>query len=133
MLEHAEQAGAHVRRTTRDIDLLIRPENLAAVKTAVEEIGYNLEGGVLPIGFGELHPCDVHRISKVVGKTLATLDLILVNPSLEPAWESRQRYHWQNQELWVVSRMGLGVMKRLSHRPGDLVDLDNLGIDTHGT
>ena len=115
-------------RATQDIDLLIRPENLTAVKNAVEEIGYNLEGGVIPVGFGETHSCDVHRISKVLGKTLVTLDLVLVNPSLERAWESRLKYNLQGQHIWVVSREGLGVMKRLSHRPIDLIDLENLGI-----
>ena len=115
-------------RFTQDVDLLIRSESLSAVKNAVEEIGYNLEGGVIPVGVGEAIPCEVHRISKVVGKVLATLDLILVNASLEPAWESRQKYELQGQELWVVSREGLGVMKRLAHRPQDLIDLENLGI-----
>lgn len=115
-------------RFTQDIDLLIRPEDTLAVKSAVEEIGYNLEGGVLPMGFGEVHPLDIHRISKAVGKSLVTLDLILVNPTLEPAWNSRRQYNWNDETLWVVSREGLGLMKRLSHRPIDLIDLENLGI-----
>lgn len=115
-------------RFTQDIDLLIRPEDLSEVISAIEAIGYNLEGGVIPLGFGEAHPLDVHRISKAVGKSLVTLDLILVNPTLESAWNSRRQYDWNHETLWVVSREGLGVMKRLSRRPLDLIDLENLGI-----
>lgn len=115
-------------RFTQDIDLLVRPEHLDKLLNAVNEIGYNLEGGVIPVGVDEAHPCDIHRISKVVGKSLATLDLIPVNALLEPAWETRETYDLQGQSLWVVSRDGLGVMKRLSRRRNDLNDLENLGI-----
>lgn len=118
-------------RATQDIDLLIRAEHLDSVVSAVRELGFNLEGGTLPVEFGEVHPCEIHRISKAVEKLLVTLDLLVVNPSLEPAWESRHKYNLQGQALWVVSREGLGVMKRLSHRPIDLVDLENLGIPTN--
>ena len=115
-------------RFTQDIDLLVRPESVTVVKSVVEKLGYNLEGGVIPVGVGETHPCEVHRISKPIGTSLATLDLVLVNPSLEAAWESRQKYDLQGQELWIVSREGLGAMKRLSRRRNDLLDLENLGI-----
>ncbi len=115
-------------RFTQDIDLLIRPEDVERLMQAVNEIGYHLDGGAIPVGFGEAHPCDIHRISKVVDKSLVTLDAILVNPALERAWDTRQQYNLHGQELWVVSRDGLGVMKRLSRRPIDLIDLKNLGL-----
>lgn len=120
-------------RATQDIDLLIQPANLDAVMNAVNEIGYNLEGGAIPLGFGETHPLDVHRISKAAGKELITLDLVLVNPTLEPAWESRLHRPWNGQPLWVVSKDGLGIMKRLSRRLHDLADLQMLGIPTDET
>jgi hypothetical protein len=119
----------HVR-ATQDIDLLIRPEHLDSVFAAVRPLGFHLEGGCIPLGFGEQHPLDVHRISKAVGRELVTLDLILVNPTLEPAWDSRQLHPWNGRELCVVSRAGLGIMKRLSRRPLDLDDLNRLGIPT---
>lgn len=115
-------------RATQDIDVLVRPEHLDAVMKAVGEIGYNLEGGVIPLGFGEAHALDMHRISKAAGKELVTLDVVLVNPTLEPAWNSRIQADWNGRQLWVVSPEGLGVMKRLSRRPHDLVDLQHLGI-----
>ena len=117
-------------RATQDIDLLVRPEHLERVMNAVSEIGYHVEGGVIPLGVGAAHPREVHRISKVVDKELVTLDIVLVNPALEPAWNSREHVLWNDGNLWVVSKVGLGVMKRLSRRPNDLVDLQMLGIPT---
>lgn len=115
-------------RATQDIDVLVRPEHLHAVTKAVGEIGYNLEGGVIPPDFGESHPLEVHRICKAVGEELVTLDFVLVNPTLKAAWNARIKADWNGQRLWVVSPKGLGVMKRLSRRPHDLVDLQQLGI-----
>jgi hypothetical protein len=115
-------------RATRDIDLLIRAEDCSAIIRTVGLLGFDIEGGVIPLGFGEEHELNVHRISRVVGRELVTLDLVVVNPTLEPAWNSKSEVDWNGQRLWVVSRDGLGVMKRLSRRPQDLLDLEKLGI-----
>lgn len=115
-------------RATKDIDLLVQSKDVELILQTVEEIGFNLEGGTIPVGFGETHPCEVRRVSKVTGKRLTTLDLIVVNPPLEAAWNSRERVSWDGQPLWTVSRDGLGIMKRLARRPSDLNDLQNLGI-----
>lgn len=119
----------HVR-ATQDIDLLIRPEHLDRVFAAVHPLGFTLEGGCIPLGFGEEHPLDVHRISKAVGRELITLDLVLVNPTFETVWNRRELFEWESRKLSVVSREGLGVMKRLSGRRRDLDDLEQLGIST---
>lgn len=115
-------------RTTRDIDLLIQPADLDRTLDCVRGVGYNLEGGMIPLGFGEPFERDLFRISKALGSELMTLDLLLVNPLLESAWSTRSQYEWQGEQLTVVSREGLAVMKRLSRRPQDLVDLERLGI-----
>ena len=122
----------HVR-ATQDIDFLVRPEHISTLMSALAEIGYTLEGGVIPVGYGEEHPCDIHRVSKVVGNQLVTLDLVVTNPTLEPAWEGRQQRELQGEMISVVSREGLGIMKRLSKRPNDLSDLRALGIPTDET
>lgn len=118
---------------TQDIDFLVRPEHLSAVMNAVGEIGYTFSGGIIPAGDRKAHPCEIHRLSKIVAKEWVTLDFVLANPSLEPAWESRQKQEWLGEPIWVVSRDGLGVMKRLSHRPIDLSDLQALGIPVNET
>ncbi len=115
-------------RTTRDIDLLIRTEDLPHILGCVRPLGYNLEGGMLPVGHGEPYERNIFRVSKAAGKDLLTLDLALVNPLLEEAWQTRQAYEWNGRTVQVVSRAGLSQMKRLSGRPQDLVDLDRLGI-----
>lgn len=116
-------------RTTRDIDLLIQPDDLDRTLKCVDGLGYNLEGGRIPLGAGEGFEQELVRISKAVGRDLVTLDLLLVDPLYEPAWLSRGHYDWQGETLTVVSREGLAIMKRLSGRPQDLVDLQRLGID----
>ncbi len=120
-------------RTTRDIDLLIQPKDLDRTLECVHGVGYNLEGGTIPLGTGEGFEQELVRISKAVGRELMTLDLLLVDPLYEPAWASRSQFVWLDENLTVVSRDGLAIMKRLSGRPQDLVDLQRLGIDSDDT
>ena len=115
-------------RATRDIDLLILREDLDRVLVAARRCGFNLEGGMLPMGAGEPFPRDIFRISKVVGKDLVTLDLLIVNPLLQQAWDARESYEWQGRTLQAVSPAGLYVMKKLAGRPQDLVDLQRMGL-----
>lgn len=115
-------------RTTRDIDLLVLESDLPQILDCVRVLGYNLDGGMIPLGHGEPYERNVYRISKAQGRDLMTLDLVLVNPLLQRAWETRERYTWTDRQIEVVSRLGLAEMKRLSGRPQDLVDLERLGI-----
>lgn len=115
-------------RTTRDIDLLVLEADLERILVCVRGLNYNLDGGLIPLEFGEPFERNVYRVSKAEGRDLMSLDLVLVNPLLQRAWETRERYTWQGREIDVVSRLGLGDMKRLSGRPQDLVDLERLGI-----
>ena len=115
-------------RATKDIDLLILREDLASVLDAVRQCGFNLEGGILPMGAGEPFERDIFRISKVIDKKLLTLDLLIVNPLLQRAWEAREYYEWQGVKLQAVSPAGLYVMKKLAGRPQDIVDLQRLGM-----
>ncbi len=115
-------------RATKDIDLLIRREDLAGVLDVARGCGFNLEGGILPMGAGERFPSDIFRIPKVLDQKLLTLDLLIVNPLLQQAWEAREYFEWQGVTLQAVSSAGLYVMKKLAGRPQDLVDLQRLGL-----
>jgi hypothetical protein len=117
----------HVR-ATRDIDLLIRPEALDLVKATLATRGYVLEAGPIPFGAGTPVERRLHRVSKVEGASLLTLDLLLVTPVFERVWSRRTRAGWRGRDLWVVSLDGLGIMKRLAGRPQDLADLEQLGV-----
>lgn len=122
-------------RTTRDIDLLIQPDDLDRTLDCVRPLGYVLEGGLIPLGFGEPHERNVYRISKASGTELMTLDLVLVNPLLAEAWNTREEFTMTGETFIVVSPAGLAIMKRLSGRRQDLVDLEQLGLmsDDHPT
>ncbi len=115
-------------RTTKDIDLLIERADLEAILEIVRKCGFILEGGILPMGAGEPFPRDIFRISKVIGKELLTLDLLIVNPLLQQAFEAREYYEWLGVRLQAVSPAGLYVMKKLAGRTQDIADLQRLGL-----
>lgn len=60
------------------------------------------------------------------GGARLTLDLILVDDNLKPAWESRTMLAFGERKLWVISRDALIAMKTLSNRPQDLADIARL-------
>ena len=108
-------------RFTYDIDLLIQPHDLPEAIIAAKSCGFVDETGRIPLG-----PCVAHRIVKMLDNDHLVLDLVLVSDVLEPVWESRVEYHWQDQRLSVVSASGLAMMKRMSGREQDLLDVKML-------
>jgi len=119
-------------RFTQDIDLLIRPEDLQWVSQITRDCGFILESGRIPLGAGEPFPRDLYRMSKVVDNELVTVDLMLVNPLLQPAWDSKREFLIHDEPVFVVSRSGLAIMKRLAGRGKDLIDLEELGLSDEG-
>jgi hypothetical protein len=117
----------HVR-ATRDIDLLLPSEQLDAARAALRPLGFDIDAGPIPFGIGTDRERVLHRVSRIVGSQLSTVDLMVVTPVLEPAWTSRVRARWRSRDVWTVSLDGLTRMKRLAGRPQDLADLDNLGL-----
>ena len=118
-------------RFTRDIDLLIRRNELDEVLEVVKKRGFTIEAGTIPIGGKSKEKTEIVRISKVDESDLLTLDLVLVSPGLEDVWENRELFHWLGREVVVVSREGLMKMKRLAGRDQDLLDLKMLGMNDH--
>jgi hypothetical protein len=115
-------------RLTRDIDLLLREEDLERAREALEDLGYTLPSGILPFDLGKPTERKVFRVTKVEGKDHMTLDLVLVSPFLEDVWRGRERHLVEGRTLRVVSREGLAKMKRAAGRPQDLADLSQLGL-----
>ena len=109
-------------RFTKDIDVLVLAADIDAVVRAVATLGFDLDSGVLPFDAGGPNAREVRRISKAEGTELLTLDLLIVSPILEPAWESRGLFEWEGRQVPVVSRAGLAAMKRLAGRDQDLLD-----------
>lgn len=115
-------------RFTKDIDILIRPEDLEQVLEVVRNQTFLIEAGRMPFGEEGQNRREIYRISKIEGEEILTLDFILVSPILEDVWEGREIFEWKGREVQVVSPEGLLKMKRLSGRDQDILDLKKLGL-----
>jgi len=111
-------------RATFDIDILIRPESLENIYKIAARYGYDIRG--LDMSFKE-RAVEIRRVSKIDddGEVLS-LDLLLVTPKVEDVWETKEKFIWQDRELWIVSRDGLIKMKILAGRAKDLIDIDRI-------
>lgn len=105
-------------RATKDIDLLVRPEDVARAKAAVSGCGYTLEA--LPMRFSD--GMEMHRVSKIAAGQLMTVDFLLVNANLEGVWQSRESHEIENASVRVISRQALIAMKLSAGRPIDQHD-----------
>lgn len=115
-------------RFTKDIDLLVEAESLVAVKAAIAPLGYTLDAGCIPFGVGTDRAREVHRVSRIEGTEVFTLDLLVLPQALADVWRSRELYRWQDRSVTVVSLEGLARMKRWAGRPQDRADLAGLGL-----
>ena len=113
-------------RATKDIDLLIRREDLKRVETLAEEVGFSIRAGIIPFGTGTPDAREIFRTSKVIDNVVVPLDLMLVAPSLEEVWKNRVVAEFDGEHIVVVSREGLTAMKRAAGRPQDLLDIEKL-------
>ena len=109
-------------RATKDIDLLVQPADLERAKQAVRESGY--AHVALPMRFSD--GMQLHRVSKLESGSLVTVDLILVDANLQPAWESRVRHDLEMVSISVVSRDALIAMKLAAGRPQDQANVIKL-------
>ncbi len=109
-------------RATADLDLLVLPQELATALDLARRRGYTIEA--LPMTFAD--GTEMRRVTKVEGAEALTLDLLLVDETLRPVWETRIRVPTKRAELWVVSREGLIQMKAAAGRPQDLADIARL-------
>ncbi len=113
-------------RFTKDIDILIRPEELDHAREQLAKIEYDLEAGTFRFNTGTSKENSMYRVSRAVETELMTLDLMLVAPVFEKVWADREVIQLGNQSLKVVSKQGLISMKEVAGRPQDLADIDAL-------
>jgi predicted nucleotidyltransferase len=110
-------------RATKDIDLLIQPDSLTRAMAAARTCGFALEA--LPMEFKD--GTTIQRVNKVdKDGNLMTVDFMLVDRNLAPAWESRRRLPFGGEHVVVISREALISMKALAARPQDIADIQNL-------
>ena len=112
-------------RATVDIDLLILAEDLDKVWRTAQNLGYDVEG--LPLNFHD-GTIQIRRISKIdkESKRLFTIDFLLVTEPLKEVWKDRQLIEWEDGKIWAVSREGLILLKTISGREQDLLDIKKL-------
>jgi hypothetical protein len=113
-------------RLTRDLDLLIKPNDLEAAKTALASVGFSIPGGLIPFDTGKAHERHVFRLSKRIGDELLTVDLLLLPNFLQNVWKDRETYDVDKTPVTVVDRSGLITMKKIAGRHQDLSDIENL-------
>lgn len=109
-------------RHTADIDLLIEAGSLAEVIEVAKQQGFVF--GAAPMAFSD--GVEVHRWSKISSGEVLTLDLMIVTPGYQSAWETRERIPLSGLTISVLSREGLIQMKLVAGRPKDLMDVENL-------
>ena len=109
-------------RATTDIDLLIERQNLESAVRVAAQLGFTF--AALPMKFSD--GTEVQRVTRIAGTETLTLDYLLVNESLEPAWKSRVRLATDFGDVTVISRPALIAMKVAAGRPRDLGDVASL-------
>src|SRR5689334_10099024 len=83
-------------RMTKDIDLLIRAEDLDRVLAVARSVGFDLKTRRMRFGLRVGKVREVQRVSKIDPDTgdLLMLDLMFVNDELEAVWTARTRVVW---------------------------------------
>jgi hypothetical protein len=113
-------------RFTKDIDILVRPEDLDQVFAIAAERGFNLSARPLRFDVGTSKEREIRRISKIQGEDVMTLDLLLSTGILQEAWVDREVFEWEGRAVKAVSAQALVKMKRVAGRDQDLLDIRRL-------
>jgi len=113
-------------RLTRDIDLLIRKQDLEAADAALKAVGFTIPGGLIPFDMNGPHKREIFRISKKIGRDILTIDLLLLPDFLKQVWQDRETYELDEVPVTVVDRDGLITMKKIAGRHQDLSDIEHL-------
>lgn len=117
-------------RATKDIDLLVRAEDLPAARTAARHCGFTIPGTVMTFKSGD----QLARIVKPLppSEDVLILDLLLVGEHNRDAWDSRQEIETTLGSICVAGVEGLKNMKRRAGRLQDLADVSRLEEIDHG-
>lgn len=113
-------------RFTKDIDLLIAPDDLDAALGIARSCGFTIDAGLLPLEEGARA---MHRVVKLEAgwEDALQLDLMIADGgSYAEAYESRYPVTHEGLEIWLVAREELIEMKRESDRPIDQQDVERL-------
>jgi hypothetical protein len=110
-------------RATKDIDLLLKAEDLPRFRDVVRPLGFDIEA--LPMTFSS-SGISVHRFTKLADSEALMIDVLVASGALEGVFATRREVPYDDGSLWVVSRKGLVTLKLAANRPQDLVDIQRL-------
>lgn len=113
-------------RFTKDIDVLVRPQDLDRIVAVAAIRGFIVAANPLRFDIGTPKEREVQRISKIEGEDVMTLDLLLARGVLEDAWNDREVFEWEGRVVQAVSAQALIKMKRIAGRDQDLLDVRKL-------
>ena len=85
-------------RATQDIDVLVRPEDVARVREVARGLGFTLESHPMKFSSG----FTVHRVVKMIGTQPFMLDLIEASEALATIFEGREtiRVRGASPRVW---------------------------------
>lgn len=117
-------------RATLDIDIMIELSSLFRARRAVEELGFELEGEPMTLHGGRIQIYRLCKIDRDSSEELA-LDLLIVTPETQSAWENRVKVEWEGGILSVVSPEGLILLKSFRGSGQDRDDMEHLRSIIH--
>ena len=112
-------------RATLDIDIMVDSGSLSKTKQAVEELGFAFSAVPMEFHGGAVQMHRLTKIDKDSGEHLI-LDLLIVTPETQKAWDSRLTVEWEGGPLKVVSPQGLILLKSLRKSGQDKDDIEYL-------
>ncbi len=113
-------------RFTKDIDLLVAPEDLDAALEAARASGFTIDSGIIPLCGGAYRMYRVVKLDEGWEEPLS-LDLMIADGgTYASAYASRHAVQHEDRQLWLVTLETLIEMKRESGRPIDQQDIERL-------
>jgi hypothetical protein len=115
--------AAHgIVRATEDIDVILPREVLSRLRTGVEPLGYRMQATPFRFKDGDVEIYRFVKSDAAVGDFLV-LDVLIVTPAIQSAWDSRHLLDTQFGRVHVVSRTGLIHLKSLRGSGQDQDDI----------
>ena len=112
-----------ITRATEDIDLLVKESSVAKLREATATLGYRFDGRPMSFRGGDVL---IYRLHKAEGEDLLVLDLLLVTPATQAAWDSLREVETDFGVVTVVSPGGLIHLKSLRGSGQDQDDIRRL-------
>ena len=113
-------------RTTKDIDLLVRRQDMARILDLLRPLGFAFAALPMTFDAGTEREREVQRVTKIDGDHHLVVDLMLDEAALAGFLADRLVIDLPQGPLHVVSRETLLRMKRMAGRAQDLADLERL-------